>query len=549
MSHVSLYRKYRSQRFDDLVGQPHVVRTLQNALKSGRYSHAYLFIGPRGTGKTSTARMLAKALCCEKGPAEEPCNECDICVSITAGNCMDVIEMDAASESGVDDVREAILHMIEYRPAQASFKVFIIDEVHDLSPKAFDALLKTIEEPPAHLVFVLATTEYAKVPPTIRSRCQKFEFRRGSLAEIVSRLQHVAKSEGIESDPAALGAIARMSDGSYRDALNLLELAALTAEGKVTLDHVYDQLGLVHEEQVDALLTAIRESDVAKVVQTIEDVYRQGRDARAILESLMYRLSDLTVSAWGLSSTSASDAAVVASQKALAMQLGRDAILSMRSSIGEALVKVRMVSLPRLWLESELIRLASEVPWDGAKTRPQPEARAARPQAEKAPQAVEERPRKSEPSPTKAVVAGGEEASAEAPPDGVSRMEEPQPDDPPEIARAKEVWKAAVEHIQAQFSKVMAQKLLSTRVVGFESGTLSIEFDRKIDCDSMTSGPNGPARITKVKEIVGKFAGEEWEVDFAAANRKAKSSSAEAVELPAEGESLLDLSRQVFPNS
>lgn len=189
------------------------------------------------------------------------------------------------------------------------------------------------------------------------------------------------------------------------------------------------------------------------------------------------------------------------------------------------------------------------MPWDGAKTRPQTEARAAQPQAEKAPQAVEERPRKSEPSPTKAVVAGGEEASAEAPPDGVSKMEEPQPDDPPEIARAKEVWKAAVEHIQAQFSKVMAQKLLSTRVVGFESGTLSIEFDRKIDCDSMTSGPNGPARITKVKEIVGKFAGEEWEVDFAAANRKAKSSSAEAVELPAEGESLLDLSRQVFPNS
>lgn len=493
--------------------------------------------------------MLAKALCCENGPAEEPCNECDICVSITAGNCMDVIEMDAASESGVDDVREAILHMIEYRPAQARFKVFIIDEVHDLSPKAFDALLKTIEEPPAHLIFVLATTEYAKVPPTIRSRCQKFEFRRGSLAEIVSRLQHVAKSEGIESDPSALGAIARMSDGSYRDALNLLELAALTAEGKVTLDHVYDQLGLVHEEQVDALLTAIRESDVANVIQTIEDVYRQGRDARAILESLMYRLSDLTVSAWGLNSTNAGDAAVVASQKALAMQIGRDAILSMRSSIGEALVKVRMVSLPRLWLESELIRLASEVPWDGSKTRPQPEARATQPQAEKAPKVVEERPRKSEPSPTKAVVGGGEEPQAEAPPDGVAKMEEPQPDDPPEIARAKEVWKAAVEHIQEQFSKVMAQKLLSTRVVGFESRTLSIEFDRKIDCDSMTSGPNGPARIAKVKEIVAKFAGEEWEVDFSAANRKAKSSSAEAVELPAEGESLLDLSRQVFPNS
>ncbi|MCH8977656.1 MAG: DNA polymerase III subunit gamma/tau [Armatimonadetes bacterium] len=294
MSQLALYRKYRSQTFSDLIGQGHVVRTLQNAIEQGKFSHAYLFTGPRGTGKTSTARLLAKALNCEHGPAREPCNECEACTSITKGTSMDVVEMDAASESGVDEVRKAIVHASEYKPAYCRYRVFIIDEVHDLSPKAFDALLKTIEEPPSHAVFILATTEFSKVPPTIRSRCQRFEFHRGTVLDVAGRLAYVADKEGVECEPAALAAIARMADGGYRDALTLLDQAFITSDGKVTLQQVYDQLGLIADEVADGLLTAMAECDVKDIVVRIDEIYRTGRDPRSIVESRILRLAELT---------------------------------------------------------------------------------------------------------------------------------------------------------------------------------------------------------------------------------------------------------------
>ena len=308
MAYLSLYRKYRSQTFSDLIGQDHVVRTLQNAISSGRVSHSYLFTGPRGTGKTSTARLLAKALCCENGPSAEPDDTCDICRSITVGNCVDVIEMDAASESGVDEIREQIVESVEYRPMICRYKIFIIDEVHDLSSKAFDALLKTIEEPPAHIIFILATTEFNKVPPTIRSRCQKFEFHRASMQDLMQRLSFVAEKEGIQAELAAIAAIARMADGGYRDGLTLLEQAILTSEGAITLQQVYDQLGLVSEEIVDQLVLAIKNGDVPAIMELLANVARLGRDPRAILESMMYRMSDLTRASYQISIESNTEA-------------------------------------------------------------------------------------------------------------------------------------------------------------------------------------------------------------------------------------------------
>jgi len=281
----ALYRKYRPQTFDDVVGQMAVTQTLKTQLSSGKLSHAYLFTGSRGTGKTSSAKILAKAVNCENPQGGNPCNCCQSCKAIDAGSCMDVLEIDAASNNGVDNVRDLRDDAI-YTPSQVKMRVYIIDEVHMLSISAFNALLKIIEEPPEHLLFILATTELHKVPATILSRCQRFSFRRISQEDIAARLQYVAYQENIDLDDGAARILARLADGGMRDGLSLLDQCASATTGELTSEKVYACLGIAGIQETGTLMRHIAEHDTAKALELMNRFYADGKDMGALLDEL-----------------------------------------------------------------------------------------------------------------------------------------------------------------------------------------------------------------------------------------------------------------------
>ncbi len=275
----ALYRRWRPQTFDDVVGQEHIVQTLRHALRTEHIHHAYLLAGPRGTGKTTTARLIAKAVSCLAPLDERPCNQCEMCQAVNDGRLMDLVEIDAASNTGVDNIRD-LLEKVGYRPAQATYKVYVVDEVHMLSTSAFNALLKTLEEPPAHVIFVLATTEVHKIPETILSRCQRWEFRRIPLTALVERLQVIAMAEGIEVEPEALELIARTSTGSMRDAISLLD--QLSSGDAITADYVRLMLGAERREVVRSLLTAWVDHDLTEGISVINRAIDGGADPRQL---------------------------------------------------------------------------------------------------------------------------------------------------------------------------------------------------------------------------------------------------------------------------
>lgn len=289
-------RKYRPGTFDDVIGQSHVVQTLMNAIASKRIAHAFLFSGTRGVGKTTVARILAKALNCEQGPTGSPCNSCANCQEITQGTSVDVVEIDGASNTSVDDVRE-IRENVKFTPFRGQYRVYIIDEVHMLSNSAFNALLKTLEEPPAHVVFIFATTEIHKIPATILSRCQHYNFRRISKAEIVQRLRHVAAQDGLAIEDRSLLALARASEGSMRDGLSLLD-QVIAFGGKTIRHHDLETLlGAVPEERVRALIEAVIEQNSAKALQVIAGLLDQGHDLRAYCADLVEYVRNMLVAA------------------------------------------------------------------------------------------------------------------------------------------------------------------------------------------------------------------------------------------------------------
>ena len=290
----ALYRKYRPQTFDDVVGQLAVTQTLKTQLQSGRLSHAYLFTGSRGTGKTSSAKILAKAVNCENPQDGNPCNCCKSCLAIDSGACMDVLEIDAASNNGVDNVRDLRDDAI-YSPSQVKKRVYIIDEVHMLSISAFNALLKIIEEPPEHLLFILATTELHKVPATILSRCQRFSFRRISQEDIAARLQYVAYQENIDLDASAANVLARLADGGMRDGLSLLDQCASAITGELTADKVYACLGIAGIHQSSKLMQHIAQHDTTGALSLLNRLYADGKDMAALLDELACLTRDLLI--------------------------------------------------------------------------------------------------------------------------------------------------------------------------------------------------------------------------------------------------------------
>jgi DNA polymerase-3 subunit gamma/tau len=294
MAYQSLYRKWRPQVFEDIIGQKHITQTLMNAISLNRISHAYIFSGPRGVGKTTTARILAKALNCEKGTTPHPCNKCERCIRITEGYSMDVIEIDGASNRGIDDIRD-LRNKVKFAPVEGKYKVYIIDEVHMLTTEAFNALLKTLEEPPSHVVFIFATTAPHKIPNTILSRCQWFNFRRISLEDIINKLKMIIKDEKLEIDDQTLNIIARSSTGSMRDAESILDQIIAYCGKEITLQNVREVLGIIEEDVFFNFVDTIIKNDAVKGIEIINQIADLGGDASQFIKNLMEYVHNLSL--------------------------------------------------------------------------------------------------------------------------------------------------------------------------------------------------------------------------------------------------------------
>jgi DNA polymerase-3 subunit gamma/tau len=498
---TALYRKYRPQDFDEVVGQEAVVRTLRNAVESGQVRQAYLFAGPRGTGKTSLARILAKALNCQLGPTPTPDKTCHACVAIANGTSLDVVEMDAASQRGIDDIRE-IRERVVLQPVEGRHKVYILDEAHQLTDAAFNALLKLIEEPPPHLVFVFCTTELGKMLPTVRSRCQTFVLSRPRLPDLVRVLRRVADGEGIEAPDAALSLIARGARGSYRDGVSTLDQLSAATEGNVSVQAVLQLLGAVEEEALFRLCDLVVDRDTAGALALIEELAEQGQDLGRLVTDLLEHLRHLML-VQHLGEVPDSLPVTEETRERLreqANQLGEAAVLRLCDLLAVAVDDLRQGGDPRLPLELALVKVtrpAADLERESLAFRvEQLESRTRAPAASASP-----------PAPGSERVAAPEEPAAEV-------EAEPVAAPPVELEQLQDAWQRTVLPAVEQKGGIPTATLLREAHPSSIAGdTLTLEFPAAADFHRKRA--EEPKNATLLADALYEVTGRRFALAFA----------------------------------
>ncbi|MCG3175278.1 MAG: Holliday junction ATP-dependent DNA helicase RuvB [Candidatus Omnitrophica bacterium] len=497
--YVVLARKYRPQTFDELVGQEAVATTLKNAIQTGRVGHAYLFTGPRGVGKTSTARIFAKALNCEKGPTVKPCGKCRACAEIEQVRSLDVLEIDGASNRGIDEIR-ALRENVKFAPAAGKYKVYIIDEVHQITIDGFNALLKTLEEPPAHVKFIFATTAANKVPATILSRCQRFDFRRIPSERIAALLKDICAKEGIDIEPEALGAIARAADGGLRDSQSILDQIAASTDGRIRREHVVRSLGVLEEERLVSMLDALVQRDAKSALVQLNDVLEDGKDAALFVEKLLEHLRNVLFAQISEELVTLADAGESYRAELLRQRqlLTREELFYCFAVIAQAAQLLRRYELKRIPIEMALVKIAHRVPMEELSelVRTLRDAESRLPQA--GPQSlgaaavpaapVVSAPTPAAPPPRLRRAAREDEDSpddAELPPDGVELARAPQPAPQAAAVQAPQgevaleaVWPRALSALKKEKILVYSY-LMEGTPVSYAAGVVRIAFQEK----------------------------------------------------------------------
>jgi DNA polymerase-3 subunit gamma/tau len=516
---AALYRKYRPQSFGDVVGQEAVVRTLKNAIAADQVRQAYLFAGPRGTGKTSMARILAKSLNCAQGPTPEPDGTCHACVAIAAGSSLDVIEMDAASQRGIDDIRE-IRDRVVLQPVEGRYKIYILDEAHQLTDAAWNALLKLIEEPPPHLVFVFCTTDLSKVLPTVRSRCQTFAFQRPRLQDLVTVLTRVAEGEQIDAPPQALSLVARAARGSFRDATSTLDQLSSATEGKVTVQAVLQLLGTVEEEALFRLCDLVIDRDTAGALTFVEELSEQGNDLGRLVSELIEHLRHLLLVQHMGEVPESLPVTEEARERlrAQANQLGEPTVIRLIDLLAVAVDDMRQGGDPRLPLELALVKVT------------RPGADLSRESTAYRLEQLESRA----PAPPSHMPAGRPPETAPA-----AAVEPPDI----ELEQLQEAWSRTIVPAVAERSIPISTVLGEARPADLEGNTLTVEFPANASFHRQLA--EEPKNATLLADALYEVTGRRLALAFAV-GEDAEGDEDDEPEGPAGEERILELMKETF---